>query len=175
MKKVILFMLLLNLKIVLAGDNPPTFVVSPTPPNLVTGIVNDVFEQQNFSLWMYSTSGCIQRIHDRHIEYSGIDINIFVFSGGTVCASPPPPPHYSNFFDIEGLDIGNYNLNYYNVPSPDVFPPSPVNYPNYFVANVPFEVLKISTINSSSIYSLSILLLLVVSISLYKLPAYIKK
>ena len=169
MKKAILVLLVLKIEILFAGTTLPQLIASPTMPNHTTGIASAVVEQQNFNLWQYMVSGCFETISDTHIEYLENEVNVFVFSTGLVCASPPPPPHYGSIIEIEGLEAGTYDLNYYLVRSPDLFPPNIVDYPNHFIGSTQFGVINVVSINSSSNYSLLILILLLLAISSKKL------
>ena len=162
MKTILTILILLKFNTLMAGV-PPLLVVSTTQPEFGTGYAMPPHAGQISRLWLpASRVGCIN-ILDTHVTYQDDNVNVFVlFANSIVCPSPPPPPVYGSITNINGLDAGMYNLNYYQVPEGDLFPPLIANYPNYFRENTSFNVLQplsIMVIDSSSKYSLFILIL----------------
>ncbi len=168
------FLLLICIEVSFAGDTQPEYIVSPNVPLFVLNNFSPIVENQQFHLWDYIPVGCWETFSDSYVEYQDNEVNVFNHESGLLCASPQPPPHYSSIAEIDGLSAGAYQLNFYKVPRLDAFPPNASDYPNYLAESFSFRVLGAVTIDSSSPYSLTILVLFLLLISRKKYAQFMK-
>ena len=151
---------------------PPLLVVSPAQPEFTTGHAMPPHAGQISRLWVPSVSLACIGIFDTHVNYLGDNVNVFVLYETNGCPGPPPPLVYVPITDIIGLDAGTYNLNYYQVPEGDLFPPLIADYPIYFSDNIQFNVLQPMVIDSSSKYSLLLLILFLLFMGSFMIKKY---
>lgn len=145
-------------------------------PEFSTGNASTPVSNETFYLWSRD-SGCYTNDYEvnprTQVEIVNDEISVFFqagLGGNTICVSPPPPI-YLQRVTFDGLDVGNYTLNIYDLPYGDEFPPVSVNYPNYFVTRLQFDVIggiaNPVVVDSTTNIGLAILVLLTLMTGLH--------
>ena len=134
-------------------------VVSPrlmVSPSSADSIVRETLplEGQAFRLWDFLPFWSCTGASSTQVNYStNNEIDVLVLQVSGVCADPIPPINFP-VADIQTLDAGDYQINYYIVPEGNTFPPAIVDYPSYFIESKTFSVLQAHNIDAISIQNL---------------------
>ncbi|MBL4773708.1 MAG: hypothetical protein JKX98_08960 [Alcanivoracaceae bacterium] len=165
MKFLFTILVIFQINICSAGTFP-SLIVSTTNPSSNDPLNHIVTPNrtQGFFLWRQLILSNGISFEESHININGNEIDVFVLNdfGGPLWSPPPPSGAYFSVVEFNALNAGTYLLNYYSVPLGTTFPPSNADAPMFFVESIQFNVLGVSSIDSSSKVSLSILMMLMV-------------
>ena len=132
---------------------PPRLMVSPSSAD---SIVRETLplEGQAFRLWDFLPHWSCSGVSSTQVNYSTNNkIDVLVLQTSGVCVDPIPPINFP-VADIQALEAGDYQIDYYIIPEGNTFPPLVTDYPSYFIESKTFSVLQAHNIDAISIQNL---------------------